>query len=87
MKVHLKASFVAAAILAGTTGFASAQRGGGGGAEIDARAGARVGSTTTNTRGGASMGTTQNQRGGANRKGFCPPGQAKKKGQGSAFQC
>ena len=24
---------------------------------------------------------------GANRKGFCPPGQAKKPGQGSAFNC
>ena len=39
--------------------------------------------STTGTRARSDVATKH----GANKKGFCPPGQAKKPGKGSAFKC
>jgi len=74
----LAATFLAATFIAFSPGFAAAQN-----------AGVTVGRGTPpnpSTTGASSRSPTANTKG-ANQKRFCPPGQAKKPGKGSAFNC
>jgi hypothetical protein len=65
---------------------ASAQR-----MQTDVGASGRVGAAGTSvradTRANVRTGQATRSQHGANRSGFCPPGQKKKPGKGSAFQC
>ena len=81
----LKTAAIATALLVGTAGLTYAQ-------DMRTRTRATVGTETTGTTTRTTVGTTSGstQAGGthgANQKGFCPPGQRKKPGQGSRFQC
>jgi hypothetical protein len=76
----LSISVAAAAILALSSGLAVTQ--------AEPNKNARVSGTPpqASTTGMSDRSATANTRG-ANRKGFCPPGQVKKPGKGSAFNC
>jgi hypothetical protein len=76
----LSISVAAAAILALSSGLAVTEAG--------PNKNARVSGTPphASTTGTSHRSKTANTRG-ANRKGFCPPGQAKKPGKGRAFNC
>ncbi len=76
----LSISVAAAAILALSSGLAVTQAG--------PNKNVRVGGTPpqASTTGMSERSATANTHG-ANRRGFCPPGQAKKPGKGSAFNC
>lgn len=76
----LSISVAAAAILALSSGLAVTQAG--------PNKNVRVGGTPpqASTTGMSERSATANTRG-ANRRGFCSPGQAKKPGKGSAFNC
>jgi hypothetical protein len=85
MTMVFKAGVLAAAMLAATTGLATAQRGGGGGGRgggWDEGGGGRA-----EMRGDRGRGDDMRDQRGANQRGFCPPGQRKKAGKGSRFQC
>jgi hypothetical protein len=76
----LSISVAAAAILALSSGLAVTQ--------AEPNKNVRVSGTPpqASTTGMSERSATANTRG-ANRRGFCPPGQAKKPGKGSAFNC
>jgi hypothetical protein len=76
----LSISVAAAVILALSSGLAVTQAGPNKNAHVS---GTPPHASTT---GMSHRSATANTRG-ANRKGFCPPGQAKKPGKGSAFNC
>jgi len=78
MQKHVAISIFAATLIALGTGSAVAKSQGGNGA-----GGKPPHASAT---GAASRSTVASQHG-ANKKGFCPPGQAKKPGRGSAFNC
>jgi hypothetical protein len=78
MRHQLAISIFAATLVALGTGSAVAKSQGGKG-----MTGAPSHASTT---GMASRSSVANQQG-ANKRGFCPPGQAKKAGRGSAFNC
>lgn len=77
MHKKLAVSIFAAALIALSGGSAVAKSKGNGAEDKPPRA-----STT-----GIDSRSSVANRHGANKKGFCPPGQAKKPGRGSAFNC
>ena len=81
MHKQLGISVLAATFIALSAGFAAAQNTGG-------TVGVHTRSTPPNpsATGASSRSPTANTKG-ANQKRFCPPGQAKKPGKGSAFNC
>lgn len=85
MHKQLAIAIVGATVFVLGAGGAIAQhKGAGGGANVNQGAGG-VPPRASNT-GTTSRSSTASQHG-ANKKGFCPPGQKKKPGKGSAFQC
>ena len=54
---------------------------------VTGRAGAGGATVRSDTRANVRTGQATRSRQGSNQKGFCPPGQRKKPGRGSAFQC
>jgi hypothetical protein len=85
MRQHLGISVLAATFIVFSAGFAGAQNTGG---SVGVQVGANTRGTPPNpsVTGTNSRSPTANTKG-ANQKRFCPPGQAKKPGKGSAFNC
>jgi hypothetical protein len=86
MRRQLAIAAAAATIAALSLGGAMAQPRGGGGGGTSVNTGVSGPPPHISTTGRTSRSRTAAQQG-ANRRGFCPPGQKKKPGRGSAFQC
>jgi hypothetical protein len=86
MRSQLAIAAAAATLIAMSVGDAMAQTRGGGGGGTTVNTGVSGPPPHSSPTGTTSRSRTAGQHG-ANQRGFCPPGQKKKPGRGSAFQC
>ena len=86
MRGQLAIAAAAAILVALSVGGAMAQQRGGAGGGARVNTGVSGQPPHISTTGTTSRSRTAAQHG-ANKRGFCPPGQKKKPGRGSAFQC